>query len=327
MWAYRQRSQQFEITPGGWRGCWWYGVWSWDTAIDSNDSNGRLTWHSFLSTQVNKCDYHFTHSSVLYFFVISRVFPLTSRWGSSVQHSHREHTGCRAARGGVFQDEKCKDPTQQALWNLCSFVLWFDPNHSHKYLDSSLTCCPFFPPPDVPGYSAGAGALHPGQQLRRGARLDRHPDQSQPVQPQTPKHLPSFSLPQRPLALLQVLSGHSPWVYALHWVCNAVKIHPASGSFYLFPLSHSPLCIYFQRPAGKHPAGRRWRQRDWEDLFPVQHIHDQTDQDARSDTDKSVCEHACVWPHVLHVYLCCPIVPFVLSLTLLPALPCRGLWQ
>lgn len=72
--------------------------------------------------------------------------------------------------------------------------------------------------PDVPGYSARASPLHPGQQLRRGPRLDWHPDQSESVQPQTLKHLPSFSLPQRPLALLQALSGHRPWVHALHWV-------------------------------------------------------------------------------------------------------------
>lgn len=98
--------------------------------------------------------------------------------------------------------------------------------------------------PDVPGYSARASPLHPGQQLRRGPRLDWHPDQSQSVQPQTLKHLPSFSLPQRPLALLQALSGHRPWVHALHWVrkrwSDLVQQHVsfkwALSFFHLFPV-------------------------------------------------------------------------------------------
>lgn len=159
--------------------------------------------------------------------------------------------------------------------------------YSHKYIDCSLTSCPFFPLADVPGHSTRASTLHPGQQLCRGPRLDRHPDQSQPVQPQTLKHLSSFSLPQWPLALLQALSWHSPWVYALHRVCKVVRMCPASQHFCL--LSHSSVCICFQRSPSKHPAGRRWRQRDWEDLFPVQHVHEQTDQDARSDNGRSVC--------------------------------------
>lgn len=154
---------------------------------------------------------------------------------------------------------------------MSSLELWaIGPNHSYKYLDSSFTHRPFFPPPDVPGHSAGAGALHSGQQLRRSARLDRHPDQSQPVQPQTPKHLPSFSLPQRPLALLQALSRRSRWVYTLHRVREVVK----KSIQHQVPLIclHSLILLYasvFQRSASKHPAGRRWRQRDREDLFPV----------------------------------------------------------
>lgn len=93
-------------------------------------------------------------------------------------------------------------------------------NYSCKYSISIVLSLPvpFCPLPDVPGYSTRASPLHPGQQLCRGTRLDRHPDQSQPVQPQTLKHLPSFSLPQRPLALLQAVSRRRPWVYALHWV-------------------------------------------------------------------------------------------------------------
>lgn len=119
------------------------------------------------------------------------------------------------------------------------------------------------PLPDVPGYSTRASPLHPGQQLCRGARLDRHPDQSQPVQPQTLKHLPSFSLPQRPLALLQAVSRHRPGVYALHWVRNVFSTCVQHHVLVPFcRLSHSSVCICFQRSPGKHPAGRRWRQRD-----------------------------------------------------------------
>lgn len=225
------------------------------------------------------------------------VLPFTARWGSSVQHSHREHPGCREARGGVFQDEKCKDPTQQP---------------SVKSLELSASCSnyqyitilippslpvPIFPRSDVPGHSTRACTLHPGQQLCRGPRLDRHLDQSQPVQPQTLKHLPSFRLPQRPLALLQALSRRSPRVYTLHRVRLAARMCPESGLCPLLPLTHpSPACFCFQRPPCKHPAGRRRRQRDGEDLLTVQHIHDQTDQDARSDTGRIFffCERTCV---------------------------------
>lgn len=77
---------------------------------------------------------------------MSDVFPFTSRWGSSVQHSHREHPGCRKTRGGVFQDEKCKDSTSQPLWNLSSFWV-FGPKLllQVQYIDCSLTSCPFLP--------------------------------------------------------------------------------------------------------------------------------------------------------------------------------------
>lgn len=56
---------------------------------------------------------------------MSDVFLLASRWGRSVQHSHRKHPGCGEAGGGVIQDEKCKEPTlqlPQTLWcvlNIC----------------------------------------------------------------------------------------------------------------------------------------------------------------------------------------------------------------
>lgn len=91
--------------------------------------------------------------------------------------------------------------------------------------DSSLT--PVLPPPpDVPGHSTGASALHPGQQLCGGPRLDWHPDQSQPVQPQTIKHLPSLSLPQRPLAVLQDVCRHWTRLHALHRVGGLVNKRP-----------------------------------------------------------------------------------------------------
>lgn len=82
--------------------------------------------------------------------------------------------------------------------------------------------------PDVPGNSTRASPVHPGQQLCGGTWLDWHPDQSQPVQPQALKHLPSLSLPQRPLALLQALGRRSPWVYTLHRVRKVLKVCPAS---------------------------------------------------------------------------------------------------
>lgn len=108
----------------------------------------------------------------------------------------------------------------------------------YSYEDSacSLTSCLSYSRADVPGYSARASTLHPGQQLCRGPRLDRHPDQSQPVQPQTLKHLSSFSLPQWPLALLQALSWHSPWVHALHRVCKHFRMCPALNHVCLLAL-------------------------------------------------------------------------------------------
>ena len=150
-----------------------------------------------------------------------------------------------------------------------------------KYVDPPFKFNLFSPFPDVPSYPARASTLHPGQQLRGSSWLDRHPHQSQPVQPQTPKHLPSFSLPQWPLAVLQALSRHSSRMHTLHWVRNVVRIL-LSIRFHSLPLNVS---MYFQGSSSKHPAGRRWRQRDWENLLPLQHIHDQTDQNARSDTD------------------------------------------
>uniref|UniRef100_A0A3B4TQM2 RAS p21 protein activator 3 n=1 Tax=Seriola dumerili TaxID=41447 RepID=A0A3B4TQM2_SERDU len=135
-----------------------------------------------------------------------------------------------------FKMKNVRDPTHQPPWSL-----WFF-QHLAQIAPTNIQILPSLPPPDVPGYSARAGTLHPGQQLRRGARLDRHPDQSQPVQPQTPEHLPSLSLPQRPLALLQVLSRHSPWVYALHRVHEVAQLDPGSRSFPLFPLSLIFLC-------------------------------------------------------------------------------------
>lgn len=274
-----------------WHICFIYLLWKWDTTIDCTYSNGRLTWGTFSFTQVNKCNYDFIHSSIfdLLWFLMSDVLPFTARWGSSVQHSHWEHPGCREARGGVIQDEKCKGRHTASFCDLSILLklFWF---FAH-FLS------PFFPRSDVPGHSTRARTLHPGQQLCRGPRLDRHLDQSQSVQPQTLKHLPPFRLPQRPLALLQALSRRSPRVYALHRVRLTSRMCPESSLCPLLPLTHPPpACFCFQRPPCKHPAGRRRRQRDGEDLLPVQHIHDQTDQDARSDTGKS-----CVVS--VHVYL------------------------
>jgi len=103
------------------------------------------------------------------------------------------------------------------------------------------------------------------------------------------------------------LSTYHPSAYLNgHWLCCKFSVDTASGCTpctgyvtvrispgarslsLLVPLSHPPVCVRPQRPPCKHPAGRRWRQRDREDLFPVQHIHDQTDEDARSDADQSV---------------------------------------
>lgn len=111
------------------------------------------TWHTFLLTQVNKLNLIMiliSLHSLLFFkfllsFLMSDVFPFTSRWGSSVQHSHREHLGCRKTRGGVFQDEKCKDSTSQPLWNLLSFWVFGPKLLQVQYIDCSLTSCPFFP--------------------------------------------------------------------------------------------------------------------------------------------------------------------------------------
>lgn len=55
------------------------------------------------------------------------MLPFISRWGRAVQHSHREHSGCGKAGGGVFQDEKCKDPTSAT---------------PIKSLDGALRFCP-----------------------------------------------------------------------------------------------------------------------------------------------------------------------------------------
>lgn len=76
-----------------------------------------------------------------------------------MQHPHREHPGCRKTRGGVFQDEKCKEPERVVGRNVVLRVC--------RLLSHFLSRVP-----DVPGYSARASPLHPGQQLRRGPRLD-----------------------------------------------------------------------------------------------------------------------------------------------------------
>lgn len=149
-----------------------------------------------------------------------------------MQHSYREHLGCGEARRGVVQDEKCEDRSSRDN----------APKDFLQELKTSAYLLLLPLPPDVPGYSAGASALHPSQQLCGGPRLDRHPDQSQPVQPQTPEHLPPFSLPQRPLALLQAVCRHSPGVYALHWVHGAFKAHPQSDSTY-FPSLPLTVCM------------------------------------------------------------------------------------
>lgn len=97
------------------------------------------------------------------------------------------------------------------------------------------------------------------------------------------------------------LSTYHPSAYLNgHWLCCKMSTDTATGCTPCTGLgesvnkrpasstlprvcSHSFYHICFQRSTSKHSAGYRWRQRDWEDLFPLQHIHDQTDQDARSD--------------------------------------------
>lgn len=110
------------------------------------------------------------------------------------------------------------------------------------------------------------------------------------------------------------LSTYHPSAYLNgHWLCCKLSADTAPGctpctgygkswkcvqlhlTVLECALTYSPMCICFQRSPSKHPAGRGWRQRDREDLFPVQYIHDQTDQDARSDASRSACWHACVW--------------------------------
>lgn len=70
---------------------------------------------------------------------MSAVFPFPSRRGSSVQHSHRKHSGCRKARGRVLQDEKCKNikVTQHKIFTV--LTVWYKftpincPHHHHPY--------------------------------------------------------------------------------------------------------------------------------------------------------------------------------------------------
>lgn len=164
------------------------------------------------------------------FFCSLLVLPVTSRWGSSLQHSYRKHPGCGAAGGGVFQNEKCKYLLGQTIFQ--------------KRPLFPLTCRFLLRPPDVPGHSARASSLHPGQQLRGSARLDRHPDQSEPMQPQTSEHLPSLSLPQRPLALLQALSRHGSWVYAVHWVQGNLS-NPLCLLCFHFSNLYPSICVCF----------------------------------------------------------------------------------
>lgn len=215
---------------------------------------------------------------------------------------------------------KMKNVRTHTATPMKSFRLWaFGPNHSYRYMICCLTCCLFFPPSDVPGHSARAGALHPGQQLCWGARLDRHPDQSQPVQPQTPKHLPSFSLPQRPLALLQALGRHSPWVYALHWVRKAVEIYPASGS-----CVHSLILLCASVFSGL-PANIQLDvdgDRETERIYSLFSTYMTKLIKMQGQTRVFF---KCIFPVFTHVYFY--IVPFVLCLTLLPVSPGRGLWQ
>lgn len=228
----------------------------------SQPASHLLIWMNSSCTICLVHQYRHDHLTRLYVSCLN-VLIVASRRGRSVQHSYRKHLGCGAAGGGVLQDEKRED--------FCSFC---GPTVFVKYLSERVS-----PPPDVPGHPAGASALHPGQQLRRGAWLDRHPDQSQPVQPQTPEHVPPFSLPQRTLALLQAVSRHGSGLHALHRVRKSLQRQ--EPPHFSFPPSHqTPFC--FQGPPSKHPAGRGRRQRDGEDLLPLQHIHDQTDQDARS---------------------------------------------
>lgn len=104
------------------------------------------------------------------------------------------------------------------------------------------------------------------------------------------------------------LSTYHPSAYLNgHWLCCKLSADTAPGCspctgyikvvemcswkfiIFVFLSCLILLCVScFQRSPSQHPAGRRRRQRDWEDLFPVQHIHDQTDQNARSETGRSV---------------------------------------
>lgn len=204
-------------------------VWDWVTAIDFKLTNVFTHFFPFLLTLYFSC--------LMYFLLSPGEGALCSIPIENILAVER-------LEEESFKMKNVRTPHSNPHELCRAFNIWAQIT-PYSYLASFLTSCPIFPPPDVPGYSTRARTLHPGQQLRRGTWLDRHPDQSQPVQPQTLKHLPSFSLPQRPLALLQVLSRHSSWVYSLHWV----KISKSVQHQVLivpFPLSHCPACMCFQ---------------------------------------------------------------------------------
>lgn len=217
---------------------------------------------------------------------MSVVFPFTSRWGSSVQHSHREHPGCRKTRGGVFQDEKCKDSTSQPLWNLLSIWSKITPASTVYWLFSHfLSLFALFQMFQV---------IQPERALYIQANncveardwIDILTKVSQCNRKRLSTYHPSAYLNGHWLCCklsADAAPGCTPCTGYVKFFSTCVQ-HHVPVPFCL--LSHSSVCICFQRSPGKHPAGCRWRQRDWEDLFPVQHIHDQTDQDARSDTGK-----------------------------------------
>lgn len=102
-----------------------------------NQQEGEKEGDNLLNVHVSVKILFLQYSNLIFnMYVFSRV---TSRWGSSVQHSYRKHPGCREARGGVFQNEKCKHSNPYEIFEVWTFGLTL----SYKYWVSSLTFCPF----------------------------------------------------------------------------------------------------------------------------------------------------------------------------------------
>ena len=170
----------------------------------------------------------------------------------------------------------------------------------------SLAVC-FSPSPDVPGYSARERALY--IQANNCVEARDWIDILTKVSQCNRKRLSTY----HPSAYL---NGH--------WLCCKLSADTAPGctpctGYIKLPesilpqitllCSHSyyvPVCFYFQWSPSKHPAGRRWRQRNRKNLFPLQHIHDQTDQDARSDClFSALSEFTFTVPLLFSLLLCC----------------------